>query len=143
MPLQRQHIHHRIYPLRAFGMALGGLSVAAVLHEQGAAWPLWLWATLTCLVWPHLAYLHARWARDHHRAETRNLLLDSVIAGAWVPLLHFCLLPSVVLVMVSTFDKLSSGIRRLWLRSLPGMVGAAVLLTLQSHQRPAWPHRGG
>lgn len=136
MSLHRHQIHHKIYPLRTFGMALGGLLVSSVLHAQDASWPLWGLMVLTCLAWPHMAYLHARLAADPHRAEARNLLLDSVIAGAWVPLMHFCLLPSVVLVMVTTFDKLSSGIRRLWLRSLPGMVGAAAVLTLWLQPEP-------
>ena len=136
MTLQRHRIHRRIYPLRILGMALGGLSIAAVLHQNQA--PLALWATMvaTCLAWPHLAYLHARLSPDPHRAEARNLLIDSAIAGAWVPLMQFCLLPSVVLVMVTTFDKLSSGIRRLWLQSLPGMAGAALLLTLWLQPQP-------
>ena len=93
---------------------------------------------LTCLLWPHLALLHARLARDPHRAESRNLLIDSAIAGAWVPLMHFCLLPSVLLVMVTTFDKISTGIRGLWLRSLPVMVGTALLLTLWLRPAPQW-----
>lgn len=138
MPLNRQHIHRKIYPLRVSGMALGGLLVSSVLHEQQAGWPLWAFMVLSCLVWPHLAYLHARWARDTHRAETLNLLVDSAIAGAWVPLMQFCLLPSVVLVMVTTFDKLSSGIRHLWLKSLPGLLGAGLLLTLWLQPQPQW-----
>jgi len=138
MTAQRQHIHKHIYPLRGFGMALGGLLVSAVLYEQQAGWPEWAFMVLSCLVWPHLAYLHARLAADAHRAETRNLLLDSAIAGAWVPLMHFCLLPCVVLVMVTTFDKLSSGIHRLWLRSLPGLVGSGLALTLWLQPEPRW-----
>ena len=90
-----------------------------------------LWPLLSVLLRPpagharlplhqtHLALLHAHFARDRHRAESLNLLVDSAIAGAWVPLMHFCLLPSVLLVMVTTFDKISTGIRGLWLRSLP------------------------
>lgn len=136
MPHRRQQIHRSIYPLRVFGMLLGGLLISAVLHEQSADASLWGWMALTCIVWPHLAYLHTRFAPDHHRAETWNLLTDSAIAGAWVPLMHFSLLPCVVLVLVTTFDKLSTGIRRLWQRSLPGMLGAAVLLALWLRPEP-------
>lgn len=135
MPLQRNQIHHRIYPLRILGIALGGLAISAVLHQNQAPRALWLIMVLTCLAWPHLAYLIARLSPDHHRAEARNLLVDSAIVGAWVPLMQYCLLPSVVLVMVTTFDKLSSGIRRLWLYSLPGMAAAA--LALSAWLRPA------
>lgn len=136
MSLHRNQIHRRIYPLRVMGMALGGLAIAAVLHQNQAPRALWLLMVLTCLVWPHLAYLHARLSPDPHRAEACNLLIDSAIAGAWVPLMQYCLLPSVVLVMVTTFDKLSSGIRRLWLHSLPGMVGAALVLSVWLQPQP-------
>ena len=126
----RERSYRRIYPLRVIGMGLGGLSISGVLVTQHAA--VWRWALmgLTCLVWPHVAYLWARLSRNPYRAEKRNLLIDSAIAGMWVPLLHFNLLPGVVLVTVTTFDKLSSGIRRLWLLSLPGLFAAAALVTL-------------
>ncbi len=136
MPLHRNQIHRRIYPLRILGMALGGLAISAVLHQNQAPQALWLTMVATCLVWPHLAYLHARLSSDPHRAEARNLLIDSAIAGAWVPLMQYCLLPSVVLVMVTTFDKLSSGIRRLWRYSLPGMLGAALALSAWLQPQP-------
>ena len=122
--------YRRIYPLRAIGMALGALPIAAVLMAQRAA--AWRWALMivTCLLWPQIALLRSRFSADSYRTEKHNLLLDSAIAGMWVPLMHFNLLPSVVLVTVTTFDKLSSGMRRLWLISLPGLFGAAVLTAL-------------
>lgn len=126
----REQTARRIYPFRIIGMGLAGLTISGVLLMQHAA--AWRWALmgLTCLVWPHVAYLWARLSRDSYDAEKRNLLIDSAIAGMWVPLMHFNLLPSVVLVTVTTFDKFSTGIRRLWLRSLPGLFAAAALVTL-------------
>ena len=93
-----------------------------------ASWPAWAWLGFTALAWPHVAYLVASRSRDPYRAELRNLLLDSAIAGAWVPLLHFNLLPCVLLVTLTTVDKISSGVPRLWLRSVPGML-AGLLAT--------------
>ncbi|MGC9185245.1 MAG: diguanylate cyclase [Thiomonas sp.] len=126
----REQTARRIYPLRIIGMGLGGLTISGVLMMQHAA--AWRWALmgLTCLVWPHVAYVWARLSRDSYSAEKRNLLIDSAIAGMWVPLMHFNLLPSVVLMTVTTFDKFSTGIRRLWLHSLPGLFAAAALVTL-------------
>ncbi len=138
MSLNRQGIHKNIYPLRTFGMALGGLLVSSVLYEQQAGWPQWSFMVLSCLLWPHLAYWHARRAKDTHSAETLNLLVDSAIAGAWVPLMHYCLLPSVVLVLVTTLDKLNSGIRYLWLKSLPGLLGTGLILALGLQAQPHW-----
>ena len=65
-------------------------------------------------------------SRDPFRAELRNFVVDSLIAGSWVPLLHFNALPSAILLTVATADKINSGIRRLWLHALPGMLVALV-----------------
>lgn len=126
----RQQLYRRVYPMRVLGMGLGGLAIAGVLHMQRAAPWLWGLMVLTCLVWPQVARERARRSRDPYRAEQHNLLVDSAIAGMWVPLMHFSLLTSVVLITVTTFDKLSTGIRGLWLRSLPPMFGAMALAAL-------------
>ena len=126
MERQRRQLPRLIYRLRLLGMVLGGIAIAAVLREQGAPWPQWAWLGFTVLAWPHLALLVATRSDDPYRAELRNLLFDSVIAGAWVPLLHFNLLPCALLVTLSTVDKISSGVPRLWLRSLPGLVAGAL-----------------
>ncbi len=129
-PGAREQTYRRIYPLRVIGMALGGLAIASVLVEQHA--DPWRWGLMvaSCLLWPQLAYVRAWLSANSYATEKRSLLIDSAIAGMWVPLLHFSLLPSVVLVTVTTFDKLSSGMRRLWLASLPGLFGATLLTTL-------------
>ncbi|MDY0329935.1 MAG: diguanylate cyclase [Thiomonas sp.] len=126
----KQSAYRRIYPLRVVGMALGALAIAGVLIDQHAAPWRWALMVVSCLLWPHIALLRSRLSADSYRAEKHNLLIDSAIAGLWVPLMHFNLLPSVVLVTVTTFDKLSSGMRRLWLASLPGLFGAGVLTAL-------------
>lgn len=114
----------RTYPLRMLGMGLAGLPIAAVMIELGTGWPGWGWMLLTCLAWPHIAFVSARASRDPFRAELRNFVIDSMIAGSWVPLMHFNLLPSALLLTVVTADKINSGVRGLWLRSLPGMTAA-------------------
>ena len=126
----RTQLYRRVYALRVLGMGLGGLPVAAVLFERHAAWPAWVWTVLACLAWPHVAYLLARHSARPDRAETRNLLADSFIAGTCAPLMHFNLLPSVVLMSVVAADKLTTGIRGLLPRSLlwtvAGIAGAGL-----------------
>lgn len=122
-----QSLPKRTYGFRILGMGLAALPMIVVLDELDASWPSWAWMVFGCIVWPHLAYLLASSSKDPFRAELRNFMFDSVLAGSWVPLLHFNLLPSAVLVTVVTADKINSGVRNLWLRSLPGMAGAIVL----------------
>ena len=122
----------RSYRFRVLGMGLASLPLAAVFHENHASWPSWAWLVITCLIWPHLAYYLARRSRDPFHAELRNFMIDSIFAGSWAPLMLFNVLPSVLLLTVVTADKVNSGIRDLWLRSLPGMgmaMIAAGLLT--------------
>ncbi|MDH5823687.1 diguanylate cyclase [Luteimonas sp. RD2P54] len=126
----RTSLHRRIRPFRTGGMALGGVPMATVLYLQGAPPGSWLFLAFTALLWPQLAWLLARRSADPYRAEIRNLLVDSALAGAWVPLMHFSLLPGALLLTLTTVDKISTGIRGLWLRSLPGMLLAMAAATL-------------
>ncbi|MCR6686977.1 sensor domain-containing diguanylate cyclase [Pseudoxanthomonas sp.] len=129
-PERLARMPRHIYRLRILGMGLGGIAIAAVLREHDAGWPLWtLWAG-TALLWPHLALWIALRSAHPYRAEVRNLLFDSLLAGLWAPLMHFDLLPSVLLLTLATVDKISTGIPRLWLYSLPaaaaGMAAGAL-----------------
>ena len=114
----------RTYRLRMLGMGLAALPVTAVMYELDTGWPGWCWMLLTCIAWPHVAFLTASRSQDPFRAELRNFVVDSMIAGSWAPLMHFNLLPSALLLTVVTADKINSGVRGLWLRSLPGMSAA-------------------
>jgi len=122
-----QRLPRRIYRLRMLGMGLAALPVGAVLLENGAGWGAWAWLGFTALVWPQLAYWLALRHREPFRGEIRNLLIDSTLAGMWVPLMAFNLLPSVLLVTLATVDKISTGIDRLWYWSLPLMLAGALL----------------
>lgn len=129
---QRMLLARRIYPFRVLGMALGGVAVAAVLRQHDAPVVAWAFLVFSSVLWPHLAYWLANFSADGDRAEIRNLLIDSAIAGALVPLMHFNLLPSTLIITLSTVDKISTGIRGLWLRSIPGLLlagAAAAVLT--------------
>lgn len=123
MPTRRRQMPRRIYPLRILGMGLGGMVVAVVLWERQASVATWLAMALPAFVWPHVAYLITRHSKDPYRAEARNLLIDSAMAGIFVPLMHFNLLPSVLLVTLAMVDKITTGIRGLWARSIPAMLG--------------------
>ena len=123
-PMRLHTLHKRVYRFRTLGMGLGLPPLAIVLSELQASWPYWAWAVACCLLWPHLAYLMASRSRDPFKTELRNLMVDSALAGSLVPVMQFNLLPSVMLMTVTTADKVSSGVRGLWRRSLPGMLFA-------------------
>ncbi|HET9033230.1 MAG TPA: diguanylate cyclase [Dokdonella sp.] len=118
----------RLHRFRTLGMGLASFPLAAVFSELGSSWIAWAWMLLICFVWPQLAYVVARRSADPYLAERRNLIVDSAIAGACLPIMHFNLLPSAVLISVTTADKVNSGVRRLWLYSLPGMFMAPILV---------------
>lgn len=117
----------RVYRFRMLGMGAAALPIALVLAHVG--WSPWTLALVvfTGVVWPQLALWLARRSRDPSRAELRNLIIDSLLAGVWTPLMHFNLLPSALLVTVATADKINTGVRGLWLRALPVMALGALV----------------
>ncbi|HEU0152587.1 MAG TPA: diguanylate cyclase [Arenimonas sp.] len=129
-PGHLRNLPKRTYRFRILGMGLAALPLVVVLAGQQASWPYWAWAAFACLAWPHLAYVRAVRHRDPKRAELQNFVFDSLLAGSYVAVLHFNVLPSVLLMTMATADKVNSGIRGLWLRSLPamalGLVGAGL-----------------
>ena len=125
-PRARAALPRRVYPFRVLGMGLGALAVAMVLWELQAGPLRWALCVVTGLAWPHVAYLLASRNADPFVAEQRNLLVDSAIAALWVPLLHFNLLPSVLLLALSAADKVNSDVPGLFRRTVPVSVAALV-----------------
>ncbi|MEP7183737.1 MAG: diguanylate cyclase [Betaproteobacteria bacterium] len=117
----------RVYRLRASGLALGTLCVAAVLRLHDAPLVWWLVLGVYGFFWPHFAMLLARRSADPRRAERRNLMVDSTVGGMWIAVMQFNLLPSVLLVTMLSIDKVSVGGAPLLFRTLAGLVvGCAV-----------------
>ena len=116
-----------VYFFRVIGMGLGGLAVAFVLYENKAPLTSWAWLILCCYIWPHLALLRAKKHKSPFQAEQTNLLIDSFIAGTSAALMHFNLLPSILLVSIATADKVNSGIPKLWLKGIPLTILGAIL----------------
>ena len=118
------------YPNRTGSFGFSFLVVLALLAERGhSTWTVLL-GLLTLLVYPHLAYLHARLAVDSKRAELRNLAVDSALMGIWAAQLHFALWPVCgALVGVCLNNAVCGGVSRL-LSGLIVVVGAALVWTL-------------
>jgi diguanylate cyclase len=126
----------RIYLPRVAGVALVALCVGGGLWEAGA--PPWVWALLALqtLAWPHLAYRLALRSRDPHRAELRNLMLDSAGGGVWIAAMHFSLAPSAVLAAMLAMDKAAVGGTRFLARGLAAQVAAAAVVALAASIEP-------
>lgn len=123
----KEQMPRRIYPLRILGMGLGGMVAGVVLWERQATLQAWAWLVFSSLVWPHVAYALSRRSADPYRAEIRNLLVDSAMAASLVPLMHFNLLPSAMLITLTMVDKITTGIGGLWARSIPAMLLGGVV----------------
>jgi len=103
-----------IYPMRILGMLLAGIAISTVLFELKVNIWNWSWLIFSCLIWPHLAFQLTRISKQPFETEKYNLLMDSVIAGSWVPLMGFNVLPSMLLIMLNVTDKVNTAIKDIW-----------------------------
>jgi signal transduction histidine kinase len=120
------------YLVRAVCFPISVAVLYAVFHGAGRT-SAGLIALLAIygLLWPHLAYLSARYSRDAKRVEYRNLWIDSILIGGWAAGMHFSLWPSVMLVSGVHLGNLSVGGIRLASRGLLGiLIGAAAVGSL-------------
>ena len=126
--LPRAHRLARInYPTRTGSFAFSFLVVVSVMAERGFSAETLAFGVVSLLIYPHLAYLHARLAVDSKRAEFRNLLVDSILMGLWAAQLHFALWPVCgALVGVSMNNGVCGGVER-FLTGLLSFTAAALL----------------
>lgn len=123
---RRLNFGRRMYPMRIVGLAMGGICVAAVLHEHRVL--PWFWALLAfnALLWPHLAHAITRRAREPIRAEYRNLMVDAAFGGFWIAVMAFDTLPSVLLAVMLTMDKVIVGGRRFGAKNFALLAGTCL-----------------
>jgi diguanylate cyclase len=128
----------RMWGPRAIGLGLGFFAVAAVFWQNGAHPAAWAGLFLHAFAWPHIAYLAARRSAEPRRLERRSLLLDSALGGMWIALMKFNLLPSVLLAVMLSMDKLSVGGTRFFARCATAMLLmlAATVLVFGLELRP-------
>ena len=126
----------RMYLPRTVGLLLAALAVAGGLYEAGAPFWLWLLLILNVFGWPHLAYAIAVRSRDPHRAELRNLMIDSALGGAWIAAMQFNLAPSVILAAMLAMDKAAVGGLRFLSRCLLAQAATLVLVAAAAGIEP-------
>jgi PAS domain S-box-containing protein len=115
------------YPPRALAFGFTFLVLEALMVERGFSGAMFVFGALQFLVYPHLAYLHARLATDSKRAELHNLLLDSLLLGVWTAQMHFALWPACGLLVATALNNGANGGWRRMVRALLAfLLGAAV-----------------
>jgi diguanylate cyclase len=117
----------RVHRLRMLGLGLGFLCVGSVFHVHGASAVAWALLVAHGLFWAHIARYLAAHSADPLRAEYRHLAIDSTLGGFWVALMHFALLPSVLIVTMLSVDKVAVGGPRFLLRTSAGLAAACLI----------------
>jgi len=115
-----------VYRLRVLGLGVGFFAVGGVLYEEGASWATWALLFLHTYIWPHVAWWRARTSDDPHAIERQNLVLDSTLGGVFIALMHFNLLPTVLLATMLSMDKVGWGPTFL-AKTVASMAGACLL----------------
>ena len=136
LPLPPAHRIARInYVSRTASFAYSFLVVCALMAERGMDARTTIFAVLTLLAYPHLAYLHARIAVDSKRAEFRNLTADSVLMGMWMAQMQFALWPCCgALLAISLDNAVCGGAKRFLSGLLWCVAGAAIWGAVRGYQ---------
>lgn len=114
--------------MRALGFFAAMLGIGSALVGQDAAAPVLLLLAFTCLGWPVLAWRLSTQSSDPLRAEFRNLTIDTGLAGFWIAMAQFDLLPSALLVAIMAMDRTVAGGWSLTRRSM-GVMALVALAT--------------
>lgn len=108
-----QRFIKRVYCVRTLALILGGVTVGTVFYRTGS--PAFAWALVVAYVlgWPRMAHAIARRCADPIAAEEWNITLDAAMAGVWMALMQFNLLPCVTLMIPLGMLMISNGGLRL------------------------------
>lgn len=117
----------RTYLPRIIGLSLGAFPVASVLYAQQHHLLTWLALFLCSFVWPHVAHVVSLKANKPHKLAFLCLLIDSVIVGFWLPVIHFSIIPCILYITASTLNNVASGGLLFYLKGLlANIVGVAL-----------------
>lgn len=103
---QRPSLVHTVYLARAWAFAFCFVALGILCHERGTGGIAWVFLVVTFLLYPRLAYLKARSAREPRRAEHLNLLFDSFLLGIWCAAFGFPLWITYALLSATMLNNL-------------------------------------
>ncbi len=105
------------YMPRIIGFLLYGIVLSTIFYKNPGIL-LWSAIFLQVIVWPHIAYLAAKYSKDGRKAEYRNLYFETFLCGIWINLVSFQLWPSSVFFVGTTINQLATGGLTLFRNSL-------------------------
>lgn len=114
---------------------LAGLAVILAsfyTNDSGYQENPWIMSFLviTCLTWPHIAYLWAKKSNQIKKVIIKSLLFDAFFGGLWVPLMSFELIPCAVFSTVFMMNNISAGGLKFFIKGLFIMILAMMLSSL-------------
>ncbi len=105
----------RIYVIRLVGYVMGLPPILLQLHMQHAGAGLLASVLAICLIWPHVAYLHAKQAAQPIAHERVNLVCDSLWGGWLAVAIEFAPIGTIVILLMFALDNMAVGGWRLFL----------------------------
>jgi signal transduction histidine kinase/ActR/RegA family two-component response regulator len=90
---------------------------------------LWAYVIAYAGIFPYVAYWLAKRSSNPKRAELRNLLVDALLSGSWIPLLSFSIWPSIMGVFGMVSGSISVGGPKFGVRAFVGLILGASIMT--------------
>ncbi len=87
----------RVYGPRITGLGFAFIVVSSFLYQQEESVALWTLLIIWSLLWPHIAHITAKRAKDPFKNEVANLFIDAFMIGFWVPVMSFSFIPSIAI----------------------------------------------
>jgi signal transduction histidine kinase len=103
------------------------LVLLAHLYPTGLSPMLLIAALSQAFIWPHVGYFVARHSKTPKATELRNLMVDALMMGAWMPVVQFSVWPSAAIVVAMIGGVMSVGGPALALRGAVFLAIGAVL----------------
>ncbi|MDV7024812.1 diguanylate cyclase [Atlantibacter subterranea] len=99
----------RMYFMRMLGTFLCFIPIFSVLSEQHHSHGWLILLSVNAFIWPSVAFLLARRARQPLIVEHRSLVLDAAAGGFWIAMMSANPLPSVTIAAILLSDRLAAG----------------------------------
>jgi len=107
----------RIYFPRVLGSVLCGFVILITTYSDLTKVLLVLLG-LNALVWAHIARYIAFYSSDPFRSEKNNLLVDSLLCGFWIAVMHAKPIPTALIFAMVAMNNISVGGPVFWIKGL-------------------------